>query len=128
MSKLALAAVAAFALVSPALASPALAASPTAQDLANREAPTQAISAQGVNFSDQAQVRAFYTRLQSAARQVCSAGGPYRPVAGTEDLTCVRRNVQEGVKAVNAPQLTALLDATYGPGASNSRAYAIDAR
>jgi UrcA family protein len=113
MSKLVLAAAAALVLAGPVLA---------AQPAAVEEAPTQVVSAKGVNFNDPVQVRHFYARLQGAARAVC--GG----TAANADMSCVRRNVQEAVKAVDAPKLTAMLDATYGPGAERSTAFAADAR
>jgi UrcA family protein len=115
MSKLVLAAAAALVLAGPALA---------AQPAAVTEAPSQVVSAKGVNFNDPAQVRHFYARLQGAARAVCQSGGS----AGSEDLSCVRRNLQDAVKAVDAPKLTAMLDATYGPNAERSTAFAADAR
>jgi UrcA family protein len=118
MSKLFLAAAAALVFAGPALAAP---------DAESANAQTQAVSTRGVNLSDAAQAQQFYIRLQQAARQVCQAGG-YRPVSGTEDLTCVRQNMQGAVRAANAPQLTALLDKSYGPDASNARAFATDAR
>ena len=118
MSKLVFAAAAALILATPALA---------ATD-ADSAAPTRTVSAQGVNLSDPAQAQHFYARLQQAARRVCQADSEGRGAAGTEDLTCVRENMQSAVRAANAPRLTALLDNTYGPGASRSTAFATDAR
>ncbi|MEI9890800.1 MAG: UrcA family protein [Caulobacteraceae bacterium] len=70
MSKIILAAAAALLLASPALAA------------ANNDAPSQVVSAKGVNLSDPAQAQQFYARLQHAARQVCQAGADGRGAAG----------------------------------------------
>ena len=118
MSKLFLAAAAALVLAGPAMAAP---------DADNADGQTKAVSARGMNLSDAAQAQQFYVRLQQAARQVCQAGGD-RPISGTEDLSCMRQNMQGAVRAANAPQLTALLDKSYGPGSTNSTAFAADAR
>jgi UrcA family protein len=118
MSKLALAAAAALILAGPVLAAPA----------ASDDAATRIVSTHGVDFNDQAQVRQFYAKLQNAARMVCQSGSPDRLVVATEDLSCVRRNMQDSVKAVDAPRLTAMLDRTYGPDAGAGRAFANDAR
>jgi UrcA family protein len=116
MSKLVLAAAAALSLASPALAAPA-----------DTGAETKTVSARGVNLSDPVQAQQFYVKLQQAARQVCQAGGD-RPIASGEDLSCVRQNMQDAIRAANAPRLTALLENTYGPGSASSTAFAADAR
>lgn len=118
MSKLVLAAAAATAAV--CLAGPALAASGL-----DRESPTVAVSIKGVNFNDPAQARAFYTKLQSAARYVCESDPNHLAVAN--NLDCVRRNMADAVQQLNAPRLTALLDKTYGSG-ERATAFAADAR
>ena len=116
MSKLVLAAAAALVLAGPALAAPA-----------DNDTPAKTVAVRGLNLSNPVQAQRFYVKLQRAARQVCQAGSD-RPAAGTEDLTCVRQNMQDAVRAANTAQLTALLNNTYGPGAANSTAYATDAR
>jgi UrcA family protein len=119
MSKLALLAATTVILAGPAFA----AQQPSTAD----DAPMRAISTQGVNFADQTQVRRFYFRLEAAARLVCDPGSGSQTVVASTDLSCVRRNMDEAVRRIDAPQLTAMLNAAYGPD-SNASAYAIDAR
>ena len=87
------------------LAAPAFAAEPQA------EAPTQAVSTRGVDFSRQDQVRQFYFRLNVAAQAVCDAGSPV-PRAFAVDAQCVRQVVADAVKAADKPMLTALYNST----------------
>jgi UrcA family protein len=114
MSKLVLAAAAALALSTPAMA-----------QSVDRDSPTQSVSTRGVDFNDQAQVRHFYARLRDAARHVCENDPNHIAVA--VDQSCVRANVSDAVKQVNAPKLTAMLTNTYGPERA-ATAFATDAR
>lgn len=95
------------------IAAPALAAEPQA------EASARAVSARGVDFSNQQQVRQFYNRLHAAAQAVCDAGSPV-PRAFAVDAGCVRQVVADAVKAADKPVLTALYNST----ADSNRAFA----
>ena len=119
MTKLLLSTVAVLALAGAAHAAPAVAA--------DNDAPAVHVSTLGVNFNDAAQARRFYFKLQTAAHLVCQSGSADRLVAGTEDIACVRNNMRDAVRKVDAPQLTAMLGATYGSDA-RTRAFAADAR
>lgn len=116
MSKLALAAAAALVLAGPALAA-----------AGDNDVPAKEVVAKGVDFNDAAQVRRFYFRLQTAARLVCSSGSAGHLTIASEDLSCIRRNMNEAVRKVDAPRLTAMLVDSYGPNTSAS-AFAADAR
>jgi UrcA family protein len=87
------------------LAAPAVAAETQA------DAPVRAVSARGVDFSDAAQVKQFYSRLHVAAQAVCDAGSPV-PRAFAVDQGCLRQVVSDAVKAANQPVLTALYNST----------------
>lgn len=120
MTKLLLTAAAALALAGAAHAAPST---------VDRDTPSKAISTQGVNFADPVQARQFYARLYSAASMVCQSGSADHLVAGTEDLGCLRRNMNEAVRQLGAPQLTAMLNNSYGnQGGANASAFAADAR
>jgi UrcA family protein len=108
MTKLLFAATAAVLIAGPALAAET-----------QPETPTRAISARGVDFSDQQQVRQFYNRLHVAAQAVCDAGSPV-PRAFAVDASCVRQVVADAVKAADKPVLTAL----YNSSADTNHAFA----
>jgi UrcA family protein len=95
------------------LAGPALAAE------TQGEAPVRAVSARGVDFSNQQQVRQFYNRLHVAAQAVCDAGSPV-PRAFAVDAGCVRHVVANAVKAADRPVLTAV----YNSSADSNHAFA----
>ena len=116
MTKLLLSTVAVLALAGAAQAAPAA---------ADAEVATRHISTQGVNFNDPVQARRFYIKLQSAARVVCQSGSADQLTAGPADLTCIRDNMRDAVRQVAAPQLTAMLGASYGTRAT---AFATDDR
>jgi UrcA family protein len=114
MTKLLLTAAAVLALAGAAHAAPVA---------ADNDVPTQQVSTRGVNFADAAQARHFYAKLQGAAQAVCGS------TPSSQDLTCVRRNMNDAVSKVAAPQLTAMLNNTYGaPKGSSGTAFAADAR
>jgi UrcA family protein len=102
MSKLVLAAVAAFALAGPAFAQESLYAQSIDRDL-----PTQVVSTRGVNFQDHASVQHFYSRLWTASYSVCNTSGG-KLVLSSIDATCVRNAMDQAVKAVNQRTLTAM--------------------
>lgn len=85
------------------------------------------ISTQGVNFNDAAQAREFYGRLERATHRMCQSGWGDQVIAGNEDLTCVRENMRDAVRKVDAPLLTAMVGANYDVGAK-ATAFAADAR
>lgn len=114
MFKLLLAGAAALALSTPAMAQSVY-----------RDSPTLSVSTRGVDFNDQAQVRHFYAQLRDAARNVCERDPDHIAVA--VDQSCVRNNVSDAVKQLNAPKLTAMLTNTYGPERA-ATAFATDAR
>jgi UrcA family protein len=108
MTKLLLAAGAALLIAAPAFAAETQA-----------DAPAQAVSTRGVDFSSKAQVREFYAKLHVAAQSVCDSGSNV-PRAFAVDASCVRRVVADAVKVADKPVLTALYNST---GDSN-RAFA----
>lgn len=104
MSKLILAASAALLIASPAFAE-------TARTVDG--APTQVVSAKGVNFASRADVKQFYGKLRVAVASVCSSGSAV-------DATCARDLTNQAVQAANKPVLTALNNAQ----GDSSRAFA----
>ena len=114
MSKLIIAAAAAFVLAGPALAQTA-----DASNIA--EAPAQAVNVRASDFSSQADVREVYAKLYQAAQTVCDAGGGQgMPHAMSTDIGCVNRAMADAVRAVNKPALTAMYDNTQGQGGASS--------
>lgn len=122
MTKLLLAAGAALALASPAFAAP------LDDTVAQQQPNTRVVSTSGVNFGDQTEVRRFYHRLYTAAAIACDAGEGHVLVPITQDQTCIRENMANAARAVNAPLLTAMVTQVYGPVDSRATAFAIDAR
>lgn len=108
MSKLIIAAIAAFALTAPAMAQTA------------DEAPTQTLRTSNVNFSSPAAVKSFYAKLYQAALTVCDSGSANPRIAQT-DISCVRKTMAEAVRAADKPALTAMYDSAQG---GNAPAYA----
>lgn len=72
-----------------------------------RPASTRVATAQ-VDFRDPAAVKALYSRLRSAARDVCAS--PYVIATQTIDIdrACVDRTVAAAVRDVDRPMLTAM--------------------
>lgn len=118
MSKLLLTTVAVLALAGAAHAAPVA---------ADNDTPTRAISTEGVNFGDVAQVRHFYFKLQTAVRAVCDTGSADR-IVSAQDISCIRENMRAAVGKVGAPQLTAMLNTSYGVSGARASAFATDAR
>lgn len=87
-----------------AVAAPAL-----AEPSADTAAPTAAVSTAQVDFRDQAAVRAFYARLQSAAHAVCDSNSA-NPRITQLDQRCVAKAVASAVRTADRPLLTALYD------------------
>lgn len=109
MTKLILAATAAL-----LIAGPALAEGVNAID----DAPTQAVSTKGVDFSNREQVKHFYARLRGAIANVCDSGSA-NPTLQRQDQACARQVTAQAIQAMNKPILTAL----YNAG-DNNRAFA----
>jgi UrcA family protein len=120
MTKLFLTTAAVLALAGAAHAAPTVSA-------ADNDVATKVVSTQGVNFNDPAEARSFYFKLQTAAQLVCQSGSADHLVAGTEDLSCIRDNMNAAVGKVDAPQLTAMLNGNAGTS-RNGSAFAADAR
>ncbi len=110
MSKLILDAAAALLIASPAFAGAVR---------ATEDAPTQAVSTQGVNFATRADVKHFYARLRGAIAAVCDSGSA-NPVFSSTDAACAREVTAQAVQAANKPVLTEL----YNAQVDNSRAFA----
>lgn len=108
MTKLLLAATAAILIAAPAFAE-------TVQD----DAHTQAVSTRSVDFSNKAQVKHFYVKLQGAAAAVCDPGSVMTSLSPA-DARCVRQVMSEAVKTVNKPVLTAM----YNSAQDANRAFA----
>jgi UrcA family protein len=110
MTKLLLAAAAAFTLAGPAFAESVQ---------GGEDAPTQAVSARGADFASQDQVKHFYAKLRGAAAAVCDSGSA-NPGISRGDAACVRQVMAEAVKAVDKPVLTAV----YNSAQTANRAFA----
>jgi UrcA family protein len=64
-----------------------------------------------VNFTDPAQVQAFYAKITAVARDVCSAHSPDRIFArAAPDPDCVARALAQAVRQIDQPVLTAAYD------------------
>ena len=81
------------------------------------------LSTRGVDFADQAQVKAFYDRVTHAARAVCN-GDTLTPWGVEEGKACRSQFISDAVNQVNAPLLTAM----NNPDSRKASAYASDAR
>ena len=90
-----------------ALALSAAAAPAFAGGLGN--APAHQVSTAGVDFRDQAAVKAFYAQLRLAARDVCDSNSA-SPLVTQQDQLCVQKALANAVRVVDRPLLTALYD------------------
>ena len=79
--------------------------------------PAQTVSTTGVDFRDQAAVRAVYASIEQAAYRVCDAGWPNSRL-GHRDTACVSDAVNRAVQAANRPLLTAQYDTSIEAHAS----------
>ena len=111
MTKLFLAASAAILIAGPAFAAETV--------RADEAAPTQAVSARGVDFASRDQVKHFYAKLRGAAAAVCDSGSA-NPRFSQADASCVRDVVAQAVKVANKPVLTAM----YNSASDSNRAFA----
>ena len=85
-----------------ALAAPAIAAD-------SLQAPTKAVSTASVDFHNSAAVRAFYSRLKTAANMVCDSYSANSRVTQA-DIACAHRALAEAVRNVDRPLLTAMYE------------------
>jgi UrcA family protein len=83
-------------------------------DVDGRPIRVVALPAGRVDFSDAAQVRAFYAKVKRAADEACMApsvsGQIMRP-----DAECSAQAVSEAVRNANRPTLTAAYDSDISP-------------
>lgn len=79
------------------------------------------LSVRGVDFADRAQVKAFYDRVKMTARVLCN-GDTLTPWGLRDDQECRARFINDAVRQVNAPLLTAM----SSPDSRKSSAFASD--
>ena len=96
---------------------------PAGAALARTEDAQVTLSTRGVDFTDPVQVKAFYNRVNAAARAVCN-GDTLTPWGVKEGEVCRNQFVSDAVKQVNAPLLTAM----NNQGSRKTSAYASDDR
>ena len=74
----------------------------------------------GVDFRDQASVRALYKRIETAARQACASG--WQPDhLYHNDAACVGDAVNRAVQTIDHPMLTALYQSSAVSTATATR-------
>ena len=86
-----------------------------------REDAQISVSADHVDFNNVRQTRAFYAKLNAAAKNVCTSEVS-DPMTTMADTACARQAVSDAVREINVPQLSAL-DGQAGHKAS---AYAMN--
>jgi UrcA family protein len=72
--------------------------------------PAARVSLAGLDLAHRQGIELLYTRIRSAARQVCepvAASAPYR-FAQLDEQSCVNRAIAGAVAKVNSPLLTAV--------------------
>ena len=80
-------------------------------------APAHQLSTAGVDFRDQAAVKAFYAKLRVAARDVCDSNSA-SPLVTQQDQLCVQKALANAVRVVDRPLLTALYTSNHYTQAS----------
>ena len=80
-------------------------------------APAHQVSTAGVDFRDQAAVKAFYSKLRVAARDVCDTNSA-SPTVTQQDQLCVQKALANAVRVVDRPLLTALYETNHYTQAS----------
>jgi UrcA family protein len=71
------------------------------------------VSAAGLDLSQPADARTFYTRLLNAARLVCKGGTRVDLVPSDDPIRCAQQALGEAVRAANKPLVTQLYLATH---------------
>jgi UrcA family protein len=84
-----------------------IAAAPAGMAAARNDDVQVKMSTRGVNFADASQVKAFYTRINLAARSACNTD-TFTPWGVKEGQACRDQFVSDAVNQVNAPLLTAM--------------------
>jgi UrcA family protein len=87
------------------LAGQAVAVTPT-------EAPRWVVAAEA-NFQDEASVEALYSKLRRAAASVCDSYSANSRVTQA-DVACAKKVLNDMVRQVDRPILTAMHDSSYG--------------
>ncbi len=85
----------------------AIAGGASAGQRASERTPAETqVSLNRVDFQNPASVKAFYTRLAIAAREVCDSGITDRGIRA-EDAACRREAIDRAVSQLGRPMLTA---------------------
>jgi UrcA family protein len=70
--------------------------------------PSKTVRYADLNIQTPEGAKVLYARIRSAARDVCDLAVGYDPVLGTAKKQCFDKAVDNAVKKVDAPYLTAL--------------------
>jgi len=89
--------------------------------------PDQRTVSAKVDFSDAAQTRAFYAKLQAAAQAVCQSEVS-DPRTANADAACERQTLNSVISQINAPQLSLLDDRANGRKAGDAATALASAR
>jgi UrcA family protein len=74
----------------------------------DRRVPTETVEFGDLNLAKTEGVAALFTRIQSAARHVCSVSGVSGVRAAQNSRKCVRQSVGRAIEELNLPALTAI--------------------
>src|ERR1700761_3421903 len=99
-----------------------IAAAPASMAAARDDNAQVKMSTRGVNFADPAQVKAFYTRINMAARMACNTDA-FTPWGVKEGQACRAQFVSDAVSQVNAPLLTAMNNTDSNKPAATAYAF-----
>jgi UrcA family protein len=91
-----------------ALGTAALGVLSTSAQAADQDVPSKTVKFADLNIATPDGAKALYNRIRVAAREVCgkSAGGD--PILSQATSGCINEAIDNAVKKVNAPYLTAL--------------------
>jgi UrcA family protein len=70
--------------------------------------PSETVRFGDLNISHMEGAKVLYGRIHAAARKVCKQSGGTDPVLRLADKACIETAVDDAVRKVNAPVLTAL--------------------
>jgi UrcA family protein len=81
-------------------------------------APTRSVSLTKIDMNNTVAVNSLYARIKGAARAVCDSHSPLKEIAA-KDAACYAQAVDQAVRQINAPTLTAVYMRSSNRLASN---------
>ena len=86
----------------------ALCALATSVEAADQDPPSKRVKFADLNIQSPEGAKTLYDRIRAAAREVCQVSAGSDPILHRSTHACIDKAIDNAVKKVNAPYLTAL--------------------